>query len=61
MLAQSLEVMLTLNQATSTSEFVMSWLNDDDRHDAVHKESLVHYWTYDNLLGRAEPVLGLTA
>jgi hypothetical protein len=32
-----------------TPEFVMPWENDDDRLDATHEESPVHYCTYDNI------------
>jgi hypothetical protein len=61
MLAQSPEAVPTSNQATPTSEFVMSQMNDDDMLNAAHRKSLVRYWTYDNLLGRDEPMLGLAA
>jgi hypothetical protein len=42
-------------------EFVTPLENDEERLDAAHGELLVHYRTYDNIIGTGEHVLGLAA
>jgi hypothetical protein len=47
--------------AAPPPEFVTPLENDEERLDAAHGESLVHYHTYDNIFGTGEHVSGLTA